>query len=152
MDNYVFCRFGHVTTKKQNGGRGLHFQTLVLMWFWISAKFPFQRYMTWPPSEKKNIFCLYDVVGLNPVTSQEIWPCKDFRFNENWMFRPYGLQKSKNLRCLFILILIPFPANRDTLKINIFPDISLQVKNMTLLITACEKYNYRNMSFMHTIP
>ena len=28
--------------------QNIDFQTLFLMWFWISVKFPFQRYMTWP--------------------------------------------------------------------------------------------------------
>ena len=43
----------------QNISPGLHFQTMVLRWFWISVKRAFQRYMTWPPLTKKIFFSTY---------------------------------------------------------------------------------------------
>ena len=53
----VTCR-----NSNQNISRGLHFQTMVLRWFWISVKGTFQRYIIWPPLTKKTIFFyLYDV-------------------------------------------------------------------------------------------
>ena len=40
----------------QNISPGLHFQTMVLRWFWISVTWAFQLYMIWPPFEKKIFF------------------------------------------------------------------------------------------------
>ena len=47
---YVLCCHVTITlsNKNLNISRGLHFQPLFLMWFWISIKRAFQQYITWP--------------------------------------------------------------------------------------------------------
>ena len=64
-DIWILNRWRDVTgpNSNQNISPGLHFQTMVLRWFWISVTSAFQRYIIWSPSTKKNIFFyLYDVI------------------------------------------------------------------------------------------
>ena len=87
----------------RNISRRLHFQTMVLMWFWISITLAFQRYITWPYLEKKIIFVHINITSRDHVTSQENCPIEYFENSGNR--KPLGHRQwiSNNLSWVFSL-------------------------------------------------
>ena len=85
----------------RNISPGLHFQTMVLMWFLISVALAFQRHITWPPLEKKNIFAYYDVTWYAVMTSQKNGPIEYFHFSKIGKYLVHRPRKYKNLRWVF---------------------------------------------------
>ena len=67
----------------RNNSPALHFQTMVFMWFWISVILAFQRYITWPPLEKKIFFSYYDVTCHELMTSRKNGPIEIFKNYHN---------------------------------------------------------------------
>ena len=62
---------------------------------------------------RKKMFVHSEMTSRDQVTLQENCPWEDFHFGKNWKPTPCGLQKSKNLRWLFSLILNTFPPHRE---------------------------------------
>ena len=57
-----FAIFSEKWPKTAKISQNINFQTLFLMWFWISVKFAFQRYIIWPYLQNF-IFHLYGAPG-----------------------------------------------------------------------------------------
>ena len=89
----------------------LHFQTLFLIWFWISIKRAFQRYIPWPYSEKQNFFHPLWCHTVH-VTSQEDWQWEDFHFGKKWKAHTLWTSKKTKISDGYFQFLKSFPLHR----------------------------------------
>ena len=79
--------FNHHNSRTNN------FQTMFLIWSFISMKFPFQRYIIWPYLRRKKINFLYD------VTSGQLVQWRHFR---TWMKNTLSIKMISMVTCINI--------------------------------------------------